>query len=226
MHKKVSIAVLGCGKIAHNHLQAIIDNQKDFNLVSVCDNNSSLAEQAGEKYNIPFFSDLEIMLKTIADIEIVSICTPSGLHAQQSILISQYGKHVITEKPMACEISDARTMIDAAQKNQKKLFVVKQNRLSPTIQALKKAIDGEDFGKIYLVHSNIFWMRPQAYYDQASWRGTRRYDGGALMNQASHYVDLLEYLLGPVDSVQAMTRTLGRKIETEDTAVVNLSWKN
>lgn len=227
MSKKINIAIVGCGsRIAQKHFQAILDNIADFNLVAVCDAFEESAKRVSEQYKTPFFIDMETMLKSDIAIDVVSLCTPSGLHAKQSILASSYGKAVITEKPMACNVTDAKSMIIAAAKNKTRLFVVKQNRLTPTIQALKKAIVNGDFGKIYMAHSNVFWTRPQAYYDAASWRGTKAFDGGAFMNQASHYVDLLAYLMGPIQSVQAMTRTLGRKIEVEDTGVVNIAWEN
>lgn len=223
---KIKIALVGCGRIASKHLEAIIDNQTHFELVAVCDQNILRAQEAGVKYHVAYFNTQAEMLAAHPEIALVSVCTPSGLHPADSIYALNQGKHVIVEKPMACKVSDAKAMLEAAEKNKKHLFVVKQLRLSPSIQAIKKAISEGAFGRIYLAQVIVFWARPQAYYDQESWRGTAELDGGAFMNQASHYVDLLTYLLGPVKSVQAMTRTLGRKIEVEDTGVVNFAWEN
>ncbi len=224
--EKINIALVGCGRIAYKHFQAIEDNNECFNLVAVCDTSAQKADEAAEKYNVSSFTDMELMLTEQEDIDVVAICTPSGLHPEHSMLASKFKKHVVTEKPMSCHVQDAKAMINTAQDNDTKLFVVKQNRLNPTVVALKEAIDAGKFGKIYMVQANVFWTRPQAYYSQAPWRGTWKYDGGAFMNQASHYVDLLEYLVGPVAKVQAMTKTLARDIEAEDSGVINLEWEN
>ena len=221
---KIKHAIVGCGRIANSHLEAIKNNSNDFELIAVCDVNQQVAQSWGEKENVPFYTELDAMLDAIPSLELVSLCTPSGLHAEQAMLSLSKGVRVLTEKPMSCQVADAERMIACAQKYNRQLFVVKQNRLNPTVQALKKAIDMKRFGKIYMVQSNVFWTRPQEYYSQASWRGTWKMDGGAFMNQASHYVDLLEWLVGPVKSVQAITRTLARNIEAEDSGVVNLEW--
>jgi UDP-N-acetyl-2-amino-2-deoxyglucuronate dehydrogenase len=161
-----------------------------------------------------------------SDIDIVSLCTPSGIHPQQAILAAESGVHVVTEKPMATRWKDALEMVNACDRAGVYLFVVKQNRRNSTIQWLKRAIDEKRFGRIYMVQINVFWTRPQSYYDSAKWRGKWEFDGGAFMNQASHYVDLLDWLIGPVDSVHAMTGTLARDIEVEDTGVLNVRWRN
>jgi UDP-N-acetyl-2-amino-2-deoxyglucuronate dehydrogenase len=223
---RIKCALLGCGRIASKHLQALQDNGDDFELIAVCDAVEAQAQATAVAQNVPYYLDLEAMLKAAPAIDLLCICTPSGLHPEQAILAAQYGKHVVTEKPMACTVADAKQMIAVAKQNNTRLFVVKQNRLNPTVQALKQAVDQGRFGKIYMVQSNVFWTRPQEYYSQAPWRGTWKMDGGAFMNQASHYVDLLEWLVGPVKTVQAMTRTLARNIEAEDSGVVNLAWEN
>ena len=160
------------------------------------------------------------------DLDVVTICTPSGLHAQQTILAAEYGVNVICEKPMATRYMDGVNMVKACDKANIRLFVVKQNRLNPTLRLLKRAVKEGRFGSIKLVQLNVFWTRPQSYYDHGmGWRGTWEFDGGAFMNQASHYVDLVEWLIGPVEKVQAMTNTT-RAIEAEDTGVLNLRWRN
>ena len=223
--EKIKIALVGCGRIAYKHFEAI-ENNRFYRLVAVCDVVDERAKKAAEKYKIPFFTDIETMLDAITPLYLITLCTPSGLHPQHAMLAAKQHKHVITEKPMACSLADAKAMIKTADQMKTKLFVVKQNRLNPTVEALKKAIDNGDFGRIYMVHSNVFWTRPQAYYDQAKRRGTWEFDGGAFMNQASHYIDLLQYLMGPVEYVQAMAKTLARNIEAEDTGVVNFTWRN
>jgi UDP-N-acetyl-2-amino-2-deoxyglucuronate dehydrogenase len=132
----------------------------------------------------------------------------------------------MTEKPMATRWKDALAMVKACDEARKRLFVVKQNRKNATLQLLKRAVEEKRFGRIYMVHLNVFWTRPQSYYDQGRWRGTWELDGGAFMNQASHYVDLLEWLIGPIADIQAMTGTLARDIEVEDTGVMNVRWRN
>jgi len=158
--------------------------------------------------------------------DLVALCTPSGLHPSQTALAAQHGVNVMTEKPMATRWSEGVRMVDACDKAGVRLFVVKQNRRNSTLQLLKRAIEEKRFDRIYMVQINVFWARPQEYYDSAKWRGTWEFDGGAFMNQASHYVDLLDWLIGPVESVQAMTGTLARDIEVEDTGVLNVRWRS
>ncbi|SMP52641.1 UDP-N-acetyl-2-amino-2-deoxyglucuronate dehydrogenase [Anoxynatronum buryatiense] len=144
----------------------------------------------------------------------------------QGIMAAEKGLHVVSEKPMATNLKMADAMIHACDQNGVKLFVVKQNRLNATLQLLKRAVDKGRFGRIYMASVNVFWTRPQEYYDQAKWRGTWEFDGGAFLNQASHYVDMMEWLMGPVESVMAYTATMARRIETEDTGVAALRFRN
>jgi UDP-N-acetyl-2-amino-2-deoxyglucuronate dehydrogenase len=161
-----------------------------------------------------------------SDADVVVLCTPSGQHSAQTVQIAAAGRHVITEKPMATRWADGKRMVEACDAANVRLFVVKQNRRNATLQLLKQAVDQKRFGRIYMVNLNVFWSRPQSYYDGAKWRGTWEFDGGALMNQASHYVDLVDWLIGPVESVQAYTATLARNIQVEDTAVVGIRWRS
>jgi UDP-N-acetyl-2-amino-2-deoxyglucuronate dehydrogenase len=154
------------------------------------------------------------------------LCTPSGLHPQQAILAARAGCHVMTEKPMATRWSDGLQMVRECDAAGVHLLVVKQNRRNSTLQLLKRTLEKRRFGRIYMVMINVFWSRPQSYYDSAKWRGTWEFDGGALMNQASHYVDLADWLIGPVESVQAYVATLGRNIQVEDTATVGVRWRS
>jgi UDP-N-acetyl-2-amino-2-deoxyglucuronate dehydrogenase len=222
--KAFRVALVGCGRIARNHFDAIakIDG---LSLSAVCDEIPSRAEEAGREYDVPWYTDYATMLKE-ASCDVVVVATPSGLHPDHGILAARAGKHVISEKPMAIKLSAADALVKACDDAHVQLFVVKQNRLNPSIQLLRKAIDKGRFGKIYLANTTVRWQRPQEYYDQAPWRGTWEFDGGAFMNQASHYVDLMQWLVGPVESVMAKTATLARKIEAEDTGVAVLKFRN
>ena len=160
------------------------------------------------------------------ELDLVVLCTPSGLHARQTELAAKHGINVITEKPMATNWQDGLRMVKACDDAQVRLFVVKQNRRNNTLRLLKQTIEKGRFGRIYMVNINVFWTRPQEYYDSAKWRGTWEFDGGAFMNQASHYVDLLDWLIGPIESLQAYTATLARNIEVEDTGVVSVKWRS
>lgn len=223
--RKIRAAIIGCGRIANNHINAIEHHTADIELVAVCDTYAENRLQYSEKYQVPGFETIEDLVKNIA-CDLVIICTPSGLHSHQTIVAARAKKHVMTEKPMATRWKDGLRMVQACDEAGVYLFVIKQNRLNPTLQLLKKAIDDQRFGRINMVHINVFWQRPQDYYNSARWRGTWEMDGGALMNQASHYVDLLEWLVGPIADVQAMIATLGRNIEVEDSAVMNVRWRN
>jgi UDP-N-acetyl-2-amino-2-deoxyglucuronate dehydrogenase len=215
---------VGCGRISKNHVEAIsrIDG---FELVAASDQDPERAKAIAEPLGIPWFNSYEKML---ADVEsdLVSICTPSGLHPAQGVAAAKSGRHVVTEKPMAISLTAADELVNACDANNVHLFVVKQNRLNEPVRMLKKAVDGGRFGRLYMASCTVFWARPQDYYDQASWRGTWEFDGGAFMNQASHYVDLIQWLMGPVESVMAKTATLARKIETEDTGVAVLRFRS
>jgi len=224
--RKIKIAIVGCGRISQKHFEAIKKHNKDIKLVAICDNNPSVLKQTIKQLNnVSAYANLESMLNQESP-DIITLCTPSGLHAKQTIEIARVGIHVISEKPMATRWIDGVSMVNICDTNKVRLFVVKQNRRNTTLQLLKRAFEEKRFGRIFMVNINVFWMRPQQYYDQAEWRGTWDLDGGAFMNQASHYVDLIDWLIGPVDCVQAMTGTLDRNIEVEDSGVLNIKWRN
>lgn len=225
LNRKIKMALVGCGRISNNHINAIKAHSNDLELVAICDTQPERLESLKKELGVNGFLSYEEMLKT-SDADAVVLCTPSGLHAEQACLAAEYGKHVISEKPMATRWQDGLRMVKACDRAGVYLFVVKQNRQNATIKALKQAIDTNRFGRIYLVTSNVFWTRPQSYYSQDRWRGTWEFDGGAFMNQASHYVDLLDWLIGPVESVQSMMGTLARNIEVEDTGVLNIRWRS
>lgn len=225
LERPINVAVVGCGRISASHFKAIEKFKHDLQLVAVCDTDPDRLETLKDLYSVKAHPNLESLL-SLTKPDLVILCTPSGLHSEQASMAASHGSHVVTEKPMATRWKDGMRMVKACDKAGVRLFVVKQNRRNQTVQAVKKAILAGRFGKIHMVHSNVFWSRPQSYYDQDKWRGTWEFDGGAFMNQASHYVDLLEWLIGPVQSVQAMMGTLARNIEVEDTGTLNLRWRS
>lgn len=222
--RKIKVALAGCGRISKNHFGSIEKHAENVELVALCDSVAERAKEHGEKFGVPYFKNYETMLKE-CDCDMTILCTPSGLHPRQTIMAARYGKNVMTEKPMATRWRDGLEMVKACDEARVRLFVVKQNRHNATLQLLKRAVEEKRFGRIYAVNINVFWTRPQEYYDSDPWRGIWEMDGGAFMNQASHYVDLLEWLIGPIADVQAMTATLARDIEVEDTGVLNVRWR-
>lgn len=223
--RRIKIGVVGCGRISANHFKSIDAHSRDLQLTAVCDADTASLETASRQYDVPGYSSLTDLLLQ-SDTDVLALCTPSGLHPYQTIEIARAGRHVITEKPMATRWSDGLRMVRECDQAGVHLFVVKQNRRNATLQLLKRAMDSRRFGRIFMVTINVFWSRPQSYYDSAKWRGTWEFDGGALMNQASHYIDLVDWLIGPVESVQAYVATLARNIQVEDTATVGIRWRS
>jgi UDP-N-acetyl-2-amino-2-deoxyglucuronate dehydrogenase len=223
--RKIRFALVGCGRIASNHFGAIEKHTQRCELVDVCDVDAAALAEAVRRTGAQGHREYSAMLAS-TNADIVVIATPSGLHSVQAIEAAKAGFDVMTEKPMATRWSDGLAMVRACDEAGARLFVVKQNRRNRTLQLLKQAADMGRFGRIYMVTVNVFWSRPQSYYDSAPWRGTWEFDGGAFMNQASHYVDLLDWIVGPVESVVTYTGTLARNIEVEDTGVAALRWRN
>ena len=223
--RKIRFALVGCGRISANHFSALKQHSDHCELVAVCDIDAKALENAAAATGARPYRSLDSMLES-CNADAVILTTPSGLHSPQAIKVAEAGLHVVTEKPMATRWDDGKRMVSACDEHGVRLFVVKQNRRNKTLQMLKKAVEDRRFGRIHMVNVNVFWTRPQEYYDSAKWRGTWEYDGGAFMNQASHYVDLLDWLIGPVESLHAYTATLQRNIEVEDTGVMNLRWRN
>ena len=218
------IGLVGCGRISRNHFDAIA-KVDGLELAAVCDTDVERARQAGETYGVPSYRALDEMLRA-GDFDVVAICTPSGLHSPQGIAAARAGKHVVTEKPMSLTLRQADDLVRACDDAGVQLFVVKQNRLNPPIQLIKRAVDKGRFGRIYLANVTVRWQRPQEYYDAEPWRGTWEFDGGAFMNQASHYVDLIQWLVGPVESVMGKTATQARRIEAEDSWIGVLKFRS
>ncbi|MCP9830068.1 Gfo/Idh/MocA family oxidoreductase [Synechococcus sp. HJ21-Hayes] len=240
--RRIRIALVGCGRISRNHIKAIALHHDRAELVAICDTQperldkaQQLVTEAGAEHpgaatnsaQFGTYSELLAAVQTnITPVDLVVLATPSGLHPSQAIAAAEVGLHVCTEKPMATRWADGVEMVKACDDAGVRLFVVKQNRFNSTLQLVKRQLRAGRFGKLAMVAVNVFWQRPQSYYNQDSWRGTWEFDGGALMNQASHYVDLLDWLVGPVESVSASIATLGRVIEVEDTAALQLRWRN
>lgn len=224
MSHSFRFAIIGCGRIAQRHAEHIHNIGK---LVAACDVVEEKAKAIAEKYNARSFRDIDDLLMQAKDIDVVSVCTPNGLHAQHSIKALRAGLHVLCEKPMALSVQDCSEMINTAEKANKRLFIVKQNRFNPPVAAVKQLIDEGRLGKIYSVQLNCFWNRNEAYYKN-SWKGTKDLDGGTLFTQFSHFIDLLYWMVGDVKEVQAFTGNFDHKgvIEFEDTGVVSLKFYN
>lgn len=225
MKNKIKFAILGCGNIAPSHADAIksINNAE---LTAVCDAAKDKANEFGDKYSVDAFTDFSIMLGK-ADIDVVNICLPSGLHEEFAIQAAGAGKHIIIEKPLDITTEKCDNIIAACELNNVKLAVIFPSRFNKAVSLVKDAIDEGRFGKLTLADAQIKWYRSQEYYDSGSWRGTWEFDGGgALMNQSIHFIDILQYLMGPVKSISAKCSTLAKNIEVEDTAVAMLNFKN
>ncbi|MBU1529918.1 MAG: Gfo/Idh/MocA family oxidoreductase [Gammaproteobacteria bacterium] len=219
-------ALVGCGRIAKRHSELLgMDQIKGAKLVAACDIDLIKAKTIGQQFDIPYFSDMHQMMSEVP-CDVVVILTESGNHAKHAVELAKHGKHIVVEKPMALTLEDADAMIRACDLAGVKLFVVKQNRFNVPVIKLREAMSENRFGKLILGTVRVRWCRPQEYYDQAPWRGTWAQDGGVLTNQASHHVDLLEWMMGEVESVFAKGTTALAKIEAEDTAVVTLKFRN
>jgi predicted dehydrogenase len=220
----LSFGLVGCGRIAKRHSELLgLGEVAGASLAAVCDIVPEKAKAFGERFDVPAFADMDEMAKSV-DIDVFVVLTESGRHAEHVVNLAKYGKHIMVEKPMALTLGDADAMIRACDAAGVKLFVVKQNRFNVPVQKLREAVEAGRFGKMVLGTVRVRWARPQSYYDQDPWRGTWAYDGGVLTNQASHHVDLLEWMMGDVESVYAKATTALVDIEAEDTAVVVLKF--
>jgi predicted dehydrogenase len=218
-------ALVGCGKIGQKHAR-ILPQIPGVRVLYACDPDPSRAEAIAAQ--IPGSRAATDLDAPLADpsVSIVSICTPSGSHASLGILAARAGKHVIIEKPLALRLDEADRLIETCDRRGVKLFVVQQNRYNRPVQALRAALDSDRLGHVFLGTVRVLWNRTQKYYDEEPWRGTWAQDGGVLTNQASHHIDLLLWMMGEVESVFARGRTVAHKIETEDTGVVLLKFRN
>jgi predicted dehydrogenase len=222
----INFGLFGCGRIARRHADLLGTGQiEGGRLAAVCDVVAERAQAYGERYGVPWFTDVSEFLST-ADVDAVSILTPSGMHAEHTIAVAAAGKHAVVEKPMALRLDDADAMIRACDAAGVKLFVVKQNRFNVPVVKAREALEAGRFGQLVLGTIRVRWCRDQSYYAQDSWRGTWAQDGGIMTNQASHHIDLLEWFMGRVESVHARAVTALVDIEAEDTAVATLKFEN
>ncbi|MBX3622317.1 MAG: Gfo/Idh/MocA family oxidoreductase [Rhizobacter sp.] len=222
----INFAIVGCGRIAKRHAELLGTGQiAGARLAAVCDIDPVRADAFATRYGVPGFTSLPDMLNH-RGIDVVSVLTPSGMHAEHAVLVAQSKRHVIVEKPMALTLEDADAMIDAADKARVRLFVVKQNRFNVPVVKAREALEAGRFGKLVLGTVRVRWCRDQSYYNQDSWRGTWAQDGGVIANQASHHVDMLAWFMGSVESVHARSARALVNIEAEDTAVATIRFRN
>ena len=222
----INFALLGCGRIAKRHAELLGTGQiAGARLAAVCDMVPARADEFGAHYGVPAFHSSEELLRS-AGIDVVSVLTPSGRHADHAVAVAQSGRHVVVEKPMALTLIDAQRMIDATDAAGVNLYVVKQNRFNVPVVKARAALDGGRFGQLVMGTVRVRWCRDQGYYNHDSWRGTWAQDGGVLANQASHHVDMLGWFMGEVESVHARAITALVDIEAEDTAVATIKFRN
>jgi len=221
---KIRFGLIGCGRIAQRHAEHI---NKQASLVAVCDIDPNKADKLGAEYEAKVYYDVDELLKVKNDIDVISICSPNGLHAEHSIKSLKSGYHVLCEKPMAISVNDCGEMIKAAEQANKRLFAIKQNRFNPPIVAVKKAIDEGRLGRLYSIQLSCFWNRNADYYAN-SWKGSKSLDGGTLYTQFSHFVDLLYWMVGDIKKVQSYMSNFAHKdiIEFEDTGVAIVEFYN
>ena len=220
----IKFGLIGCGRIAQRHAEHI---SKKGKLVAVCDVEKEKADKLASTYQAKAFYSVNDMLKSGEEIDVISICSPNGLHAQHAIEALSAGFHVLCEKPMALSAYDCGEMIKAAERTNKRLFAIKQNRFNPPVEAIKRAMDEGRLGKIYSIQLSCFWNRNPDYYHN-SWKGTLKLDGGTLYTQFSHFIDLLYWMVGDVKQVKAMMANYAHQgiIEFEDTGAIILEFFN
>ncbi|HAH20855.1 MAG: hypothetical protein A2Y00_03175 [Omnitrophica WOR_2 bacterium GWF2_43_52] len=223
-HKKIRFGIIGCGRISKIHT-AVLNQLPGAEICAVCDIVEERAKAYAEELKCFCYTDYHDLLKS-KEIDVVNICTPTHMHVTMAVDAALAGKHVVTEKPMATTLADADKMIETCKRNGVKLFVVKQNRYNPPIVKLKEAISEGRFGKIFFGKTSVYWQRDQKYYNEHEWFRTRDMGGGVLINQASHNIDMLCWLLGPVESVYAKIQTFTHSIETEDFGLGIIKFKN
>jgi UDP-N-acetyl-2-amino-2-deoxyglucuronate dehydrogenase len=220
----INFAIVGCGRIAQRHAEHISKRGK---LIAVCDVVSEKANAMAESYGAVAYTDYAEMLKNETTIDVVAVCSPNGLHSMHTIEALKAGYHLLCEKPMGLTVQECGDMIQAAERSNKRLFAIKQNRYNPPVAAVKEVIDSGKLGKVLSIQLSCFWNRNTDYYAN-SWKGTKDLDGGTLFTQFSHFVDLLYWLIGDVDEVAAMMGNFAHQgiIEFEDTGVVILKFTN
>lgn len=223
--RKLKFAVIGCGRVSNNHFGALTSGYIPAELVAVADIVEEKARAKSERLNVPFYTDFHQMAEKHPEIDVFDVLTPTGYHARHVTELAKYGKHIVVEKPMALTVGDCDAMIEACRGRGVRLFVVKQNRFNRAVVAARAALDEGRFGKLVLGTVRVRWSRDQKYYEQDDWHGTWALDGGVMAQQASHHLDLLQWFMGPVDTMQCQIATRLLDIEVEDTALAIMKFK-
>lgn len=221
---KIKFAVVGCGHIGKRHAEMVV-REPNAELVALCDVRPK--DDLGiENYDVPFFSDINSLLSSGLDIDVVNICTPNGYHAEMAVMAIETGHHVVIEKPMALSVQDAEKVVYTALKYSKQVFCVMQNRYSPPSQWIKNVVETGLLGKIYMVQLNCYWNRDDRYYKSGNWHGDKRLDGGTLFTQFSHFIDIMYWLFGDIMNVQARFKDFNHETLTafEDSGFVNFEF--
>jgi Predicted dehydrogenases and related proteins len=219
--KQLRFAVIGCGHIGKRHAE-MISRENNTELVALCDTKPK--EELGiSTYNVPFINNIESLLNSKIDFDVLNICTPNGLHAEMAVKAIESGHHVVIEKPMALTVTDAEKVMYAGLKYRKQIFCVMQNRYSPPSVWIKEMIESGRLGKIYMVQLNCYWNRDERYYKPEGWHGTKELDGGTLFTQFSHFVDIMYWLFGDITDIQAKFADFNhtKLTDFEDTGTVN-----
>lgn len=217
MKKILNVGIIGLGRIFPRHLEDSIKQIPELKLTAVCDNNFALARKIGERENIAYYQNYKDLIND-KNVDVVTICTPNGLHFEIGTAVAKAGKHCVTEKPLAINFKDALSLVKTFKKSKGKLFPVLQVRFNPVVQILKKYVTEGALGRILTASLIIRWTRPQKYFDESNWKGTLKLDGGTLLTQGIHYIDIMQYLLGPAKSVFGKLDKVAHRIETEDIA--------
>jgi len=224
--KKIKFAIVGCGHIGKRHAEMIGRNDQ-AELVALVDNKDE-KELGIEKFEVPFFSTMEDLFASQVDVDVVNVCSPNGLHAEQSILALDKGKHVVCEKPMGLNKDNCERVIFKALQMSKSVFCVMQNRYSPPSEWIKDVIDRKLLGEIYMVQLNCYWNRDERYYKKDGWKGKQDLDGGTLFTQFSHFIDIMYWLFGDIENIQGKFADFNHKDLTdfEDSGFVSFDFIN
>ncbi|MGM0423560.1 MAG: Gfo/Idh/MocA family protein [Thermodesulfobacteriota bacterium] len=225
MKDRLNFAVIGCGRVAYKHFGALQDLVDQARLVAVCDIDPVKVQAAAQKYQVPGYLDYHQLMAKHPELDVVNVLVPTGYHAAVVQDLAAYGRHIVVEKPMALRVRDCEAMIQACQKNGCQLYVIYQNRYNPPVQAARLAWERGRFGRPVMSTVRVRWARHQNYY-QDQWHGTWALDGGVMSQQASHHLDLLQWFMGPVQSIQCQATTRLLDIEVEDTGAALLRFSS
>lgn len=226
MDPKIKFAVVGCGHIGKRHAEMIVRND-EAELIALCDIRDK-KDLAIDHYDVPFYSSIEELLSSHPEADVISICTPNGWHAKQSIMALNAGHHVVCEKPLGLSKASLEEVIYKALQMSKQVFAVMQNRYSPPSVWLKEMIDEKRLGEILIVQSNMYWNRDERYYKKDSWKGTKDLDGGTLFTQFSHFIDIMYWLFGDIYNIEGKFSDFTHKelTEFEDSGIINFRFVN